>query len=340
MGAGKLRVLITGGAGYIGSHVIKEVHREFGDSAEILTVDNLSTGHREAVLYGKLVVGDIRDRKLMDSLMEDFRPDVIMHFSALIVAPESVEKPVEYWDNNVGGMISLLLSVKNFLSAGLNSRQICFIFSSTAAVYGTPEKNPISEDAPLHPENPYGETKLACERMLKNFSDAEKNFSFVSLRYFNAAGADPEGELGQSSPNPTHLILRAVKVAKGELPLLEIYGVDYPTPDGTCIRDYIHVSDLAYSHILAMKYLLDGGKSDIFNVGYGEGHSVLEVVSAVERVTGKKLKKRVAGRRPGDPVSLIANPEKIEKTLGFSPRYNDLDFIVKTAWQWELNRRY
>ena len=338
MRSGKLKVLITGGAGYIGSHVIKEVHREFGDSAEILTVDNLSTGHKEAVLYGKLVKGDIRDRGLMDALLEDFKPDVIMHFSALIVAPESVEKPVEYWDNNVGGMTSLLSSVKRALSE--NSHKVHFIFSSTAAVYGTPERNPISEDAPLHPENPYGETKLACERMLQNFAEAEKKFSFVSLRYFNAAGADPDGELGQSSPNPTHLILRAVKVAKGELPLLEIYGVDYPTTDGTCIRDYIHVSDLARSHILAIRYLLDGGKSDVFNVGYGEGHSVLEVVSAVERVTGRELRKRISGRRPGDPVSLIANPEKIKKTLGFSPKYNDLDFIVKTAWQWELNRRY
>ncbi len=330
-----MRILITGGAGYIGSHVIKAISKSI-KNPEVLTVDNLSTGHKEAILYGKLVVGDVRDREFIRKILSEFSPDVIMHFSSLIVAPESVEKPVEYWDNNVGGMISICSELLPLLKR----KRVRFIFSSTAAVYGNPDKVPVPEHAPVCPTNPYGETKLACERILYNLSYAEPNFSFVSLRYFNAAGADPEGELGQSSPNPTHLILRALKVAKGELPLLEIYGVDYSTPDGTCIRDYIHVSDLADSHVLALRYLLDGSESNIFNVGYGRGYSVFEVVRVVEKVVGKEIKKRITGRRPGDPEILLADNSKIKRVLDFSPKYDDIEFIVKTAWNWEINRRF
>jgi UDP-glucose 4-epimerase len=330
-----LKFLITGGAGYIGSHVLKLLGNIFKNS-DFLTIDNLYSGHKEAVLYGKLVVGDVRDRALLTKIFSEFEPDVIMHFSAFLVVPESVEKPVEYWDNNVGGMISLL----SCLLPILKKKKIFFIFSSTAAVYGNPEKLPIPEEHPTKPENPYGETKLVCEKLLRSLSLAEKNFKFVSLRYFNAAGADPEGMLGQSSRNPTHLILRALKVAKGEIPFLEIYGKDYPTPDGTCIRDYIHIQDLSYSHILALKYMLDDGESDIFNVGYGKGYSVLEVLKVVDEVVGFEIPKKIGNRRPGDPAALVADPTKIKNKLGFSPKYDDLHFIVKTAWNWELNRRF
>jgi UDP-glucose 4-epimerase len=333
---GKIKIVVTGGAGYIGSHVVKLIGESLKDKAEIVVIDNLSTGHREAVLYGNLVEGDIRDRNLLRKVFSDFEPDVIMHFSALLVVPESVEKPVEYWDNNVGGMIALLLEALPII----RRKKVSFIFSSTAAVYGNPEKLPISEDHPKRPENPYGDTKLACEKLLSSLSYAEKNFNFVSLRYFNAAGADPDGLLGQSTPNPTHLILRAVKVAKGEIPFIEIYGTDYPTPDGTCIRDYIHVQDLSWAHILALEYLLDGGESDFFNVGYGKGYSVLEVLKVVDEVVGFEIPKRTAKRRPGDPAALVADPTKIKTKLGFFPKYDDIYFIVRTAWNWELNRRY
>ena len=331
-----MKILITGGAGYVGSHVIKDISKTFKD-AEILVVDNLSTGHREAVLFGRLVEGDLRDREFIKKVVRDFSPEVVLHFAALIVAPESVLKPLEYWENNVVGTLNLLFALKELTEKG---RKIFFVFSSSAAVYGTPEKVPVSESAKVKPENPYGSTKAVCEKLLWDFSNSTSKFKFVSLRYFNAAGADPTGELGQSSPNPTHLITRALKTAKGEIPLLEIYGADYPTPDGTPIRDYIHVCDLAFAHTLALKYLLDGGKSDVFNVGYGKGYSVLEVVKMVEKVVGKTLKKVFAERRPGDPIELVADPTKIKTNLGFKPKYDDLEFIVKTAWRWELERRF
>ncbi|GBD02955.1 UDP-glucose 4-epimerase [bacterium HR19] len=331
-----MKILVTGGAGYIGSHVVKLLYREFKEKAEILVLDNLSYGHKEAALYGKLVVGDIRDRNILRKIYEEFSPDVIMHFAAFISVPESVEKPLMYWENNVGGLISLLCELEPYLK----SKKVRFVFSSTAAVYGEPESVPISEESKTEPINPYGQSKLSCEKMLRDFSSAQKNFSYVSLRYFNVAGADPEGELGQSYKNPIHLISRLLKVAKREFEFLGIYGTDYPTKDGTCIRDYIHVFDLASAHILAMNYLLDGGKNDVFNVGYCRGFSVLEVVRTAEKVIGRELPKRFAPRRPGDPAVLIADNKKIKSVLNFSEKYDDLEFIIKTAWNWELKRRY
>ena len=331
-----MKILFTGGAGYIGSHVIKDIAKNF-QNADILVLDNLSTGHREAVLFGRLVEGDLRDREFTKKVVREFSPDAVLHFAALIVAPESVVKPLEYWENNVVGTLNLLFALRELAEKG---KKIFFIFSSSAAVYGTPDKVPVDEEAKVKPENPYGSTKAVCEKLLWDFSNSTENFRFVSLRYFNAAGADPKGELGQSTPNPTHLITRALKTAKGELPFLEIYGTDYPTPDGTPIRDYIHVSDLSHAHTLALKYLLDGGENDIFNVGYGKGYSVLEVVSVVEKVVGRPLRKVFAERRLGDPVELVADTRKIKKVLGFRPKYDDLEFIVKTAWRWELERRF
>jgi len=324
----KVKVLVTGGAGYIGSHVVKLLG-EMG--FDILVYDNLSTGHKWAVLYGKLVKADLSDRDTLRKIFEEFKPDAVMHFAAYIVVPESVKEPLKYYRNNVINTINLLEVVEEY-------RVKNFIFSSSAAVYGIPEKIPVDETAPLNPINPYGETKATVERILRDFNSSGKDFGYVSLRYFNVAGADPEGKIGFAYPNPTHLIIRAVKTAKGEFERLYIYGTDYPTPDGTCIRDYIHVTDLAEAHILALEYLLDGGKSDVFNCGYGHGFSVLEVVNTVKRVTGKDFKVEVAPRREGDPPVLVADNKKIKKRLNWTPKYDDLEFIIKTAWEWEKRR--
>ena len=325
-----LKVLVTGGAGYIGSHVVKLLgERGF----EVLTYDNLSTGHSWAVLYGKLVVGDLADRDKLRKVFEDFQPNAVMHFAAYIVVPESVKKPLKYYRNNVINTINLLEVMEEF---GVDK----FIFSSSAAVYGMPNKVPVPESAPLNPINPYGETKATVERILRDLKNSGKGFKYVSLRYFNVAGADPEGSIGFAYPNPTHLIIKAIKAAKGEFDRLEIYGTDYPTPDGTCIRDYIHVVDLADAHIVALKYLLETERSDVFNCGYGCGYSVKEVVETVRKVTGREFKVIEAPRREGDPPILVADSRKIKEKLGWKPKYDDLEFIVKTAWEWELKRNH
>jgi len=321
----KVKVLVTGGAGYIGSHVVKLLG-EMG--FDILVYDNLSTGHKWAVLYGKLVKADLSDRDTLRKIFEEFKPDAVMHFAAYIVVPESVKEPLKYYRNNVINTINLLEVVKAY---GVKN----FIFSSSAAVYGIPERIPVDETEPLKPINPYGETKATVERILRDLSNAEENFKYVSLRYFNVAGADPDGKIGFAYPNPTHLIIRSVKAAKGEYKKLYVYGTDYPTPDGTCIRDYIHVMDLAEAHILALEYLLNGGKSDIFNCGYGHGYSVLEVVNTVKKVTGKDFKVEIAPKREGDPPILIADNKKIKNNLNWIPKYEDLEFIIRTAWEWE-----
>ena len=323
-----MRVLVTGGAGYIGSHVVKLLGEH---GFELLTYDNLSTGHRWAVLHGGLWVGDLTDRKTLRRAFEEFRPEAVIHFAALIVVPESVREPLKYYRVNVGGTLNLLETMQEFGVRYL-------VFSSSAAVYGIPEEVPVPETAPLSPINPYGETKATVERILRDLAASGADFRYVSLRYFNVAGADPEGRIGFAYPRPTHLIIRALKVAKGELPQLEIYGTDYPTPDGTCIRDYIHVSDLAEAHLLALKYLAGGGESEVLNCGYGRGYSVREVVETVKEVTGRNFKIVEAPRRPGDPPVLVAKAEKIKSTFGWQPRYNDLAFIIKTAWQWERSR--
>jgi len=324
------KILLTGGAGYIGSHVGKLLKKK---GYEVFAIDNLSSGHKEAVIYGELFVADLKDKEIIDEILRKIKPDAIMHFAASIEVAESVKNPLKYYRNNVANTLNLLeLMIKHNIKY--------FIFSSTAAVYGIAKEIPIPEEAPLVPINPYGQSKAMVEKILKDLSKSNKNFKYISLRYFNVAGADPEGELGFSYPNPTHLIIRAVKAAKGELDQLEIYGTDYPTPDGTAIRDYIHVMDLAEAHILALEYLFEEEKSEIFNVGYGKGYSVKEVVETVKKVTGKDFKVINAPRRPGDPPILIAKAEKIKHYLGWQPQYDNLEFIIKTAWNWELNRRY
>ncbi|NPA32532.1 MAG: UDP-glucose 4-epimerase GalE [Aquificae bacterium] len=320
-----MKVLVTGGAGYIGSHVVKLLGKL---GHEILVYDNLSTGNRWAVKYGKLVVGDLADKKLLRSVFEEFKPDAVMHFAAYIVVPESVKKPLKYWRNNVANTLNLLEVMREF---GTD----LFIFSSSAAVYGIPESVPVDEEAPLKPINPYGETKATVERLLSDLARSGSGFRYVSLRYFNVAGADPEGEIGFAYPNPTHLIIRAVKTAKGEYEKLYIYGTDYPTPDGTCIRDYIHVWDLARAHADALSYLTRGGESEVFNCGYGRGYSVREVVDAVKRITGVDFPVEEAPRREGDPPALVAKAQKIKEVLGWEPRYDSLETIIKSAWDWE-----
>ncbi len=320
-----MRILVTGGAGYIGSHVVKLLGER---GYEILTYDNLSTGNRWAVLYGDLVVGDLADKERLREVFESFRPEAVIHFAALIVVPESVREPLKYYRNNVVNTINLLEVMEEF---GVRN----FLFSSSAAVYGNPQKVPIPEDSPLNPINPYGETKATVERILRDLGGSGKDFSYVSLRYFNVAGADPEGKIGFAYPNPTHLIIRAVKTAVGEFDRLEIFGTDYPTKDGTCIRDYIHVTDLAEAHVIALEYLVSTGNSEVFNCGYGHGYSVKEVVETTKRVTGVDFTVVESPRREGDPPALVADPSKIRKVLGWKPRYDDLEFIIKTAWEWE-----
>ena len=322
----KSRILVTGGAGYIGSHVVKALGEKGHD---ILVYDNLSTGRRDLVLYGELVVGDLSDGELLNRVVADFEPNAVMHFAASIQVEESVQDPLKYYKNNTVNTIGLIeVLIRNGVT--------CFVFSSTAAVYGTPKnRNPIGEDSPLSPINPYGWTKLMAERVLHDASSAEDNFRYVSLRYFNVAGADPGGKIGQRYPEATHLITRCLKAVKGELKTLPIYGTDYPTPDGTCIRDYININDLAHAHIVTLDYLLGGGKSEIFNCGYGHGSSVREVVKTVKDVTGVDFPVAEENRRPGDAPFLVADPAKLEERLSWKPKHDDLSYTVGTAWRWE-----
>ncbi len=322
--AKSMKVVITGGAGYIGSHVLKAL-AERGYS--VLTIDNLSCGHKESVLYGDLAVVDLDDKESLDKIFDSYRPHAVMHFAASIVVPESVKEPLKYYKNNFCNTLNLLdvcvkYKVKNF------------IFSSSAAVYGIPTKSPVSEDVPLAPINPYGKTKAMVESMLSDLAQAE-DFKYISLRYFNVAGADSTGKLGQKKADATHLITLAVKTALGKRPYLEIYGTDYPTKDGTCIRDYIHVEDIAFAHILALEYLIEKGQSDVFNCGYGHGYSVREVVEATKKVSGVDFRVIETHRREGDPPELVADTKKIKKLMGWMPKYDDLNYIIKTALEWE-----
>jgi UDP-glucose 4-epimerase len=294
----------------------------------VLVFDNLSTGHEWAVLSGRLVRGDLEDRALLDRAVGDFRPDAVMHFAASIEVEESLTKPLLYYRNNV-------INTVNLLDVMVKNRVKYFIYSSTAAVYGMPETMPIDESAPLHPFNPYGASKAMVERVLQDLARAE-DFHYVSLRYFNVAGADPEGRIGRSYPQTTDLITRALKAAKGELDCVAIYGTNYPTEDGTCIRDYIHVDDLAYAHILALNYLMEKEITDVFNCGYGHGFSVRDVIRTVKKVTGIDFRVIEKERRPGDLPTIVADNRKLGSTLGWKPRYDDLEYIIKTAWEWEI----
>jgi UDP-glucose 4-epimerase len=325
-----MKILVTGGAGYIGSHTVKALGSH---GHEMVILDNLSTGHQWAVLSGKLIEADLQNRDLLNDILQSFRPEVVIHFAASIEVEESVREPLKYYMNNVSNTL-------NILEAMTKADVRNFIYSSTAAVYGIPARIPVDESAALKPINPYGMTKMMVERMLQDLS-ASRNFHYIALRYFNVAGADSEARIGQAYRNPTHLITRALKTAKGEFDRLSIYGIDYPTPDGTCIRDYIHVDDIAKAHVRALDYLMDKGKSDIMNCGYGHGFSVREVVSTVKEVTGIDLPVEEADRRPGDPPALVADSTRLQTLTGWKPVHDDLAFIVKTAWDWEqeLDRR-
>jgi len=323
------RILVTGGAGYIGSHIVKDLGEKGYD---VLTYDNLSSGNKWAVLYGDLVVADLADRVALEKTIQEFKPDAIMHFAAHIIVSESVRDPLKYYINNSVNTINLIETMRR---CSVNR----FIFSSTAAVYGIPERVPVDEESPLLPINPYGASKFVTELVLRDLAGAQSDFRYVALRYFNVAGADQRGRIGQAYKESTHLITRALKTAKGELAQLEIFGTDYLTPDGTCIRDYIHVEDLADTHLLALDYLFEGGRSEVVNCGYGHGYSVKEVIETSKKVTGKDFPVRSAPRRPGDPPVLVADSSKLRKMLGWEPRHDDLAYIIRTAWEWEKKQR-
>jgi UDP-glucose 4-epimerase len=320
----KKTVLVTGGAGYIGSHVVRQLG-ERGD--HVLVLDNLSTGFADMVTHGELVIGDTGDQELVRRLLVDHEVDSVMHFAAHTIVPESVEKPLKYYGNNTCNTRSLLECCD---AVGVHH----FIFSSTAAVYGVPGVNLVSENTPLAPINAYGQSKLMSELMLKDLA-AVTPLRHITLRYFNVAGSDPGGRIGQCTPKATLLIKVAVEAALKKRDGVAIFGTDYPTPDGTGVRDYIHVEDLADAHLQALDYLRGGGESATLNCGYGHGYSVREVLDSVERVYGQPLVIREEPRRAGDPPMLIADAGRIGELLNWRPRFDDLDRIVATSLAWE-----
>jgi UDP-glucose 4-epimerase len=320
-----MAILVTGGAGYIGSHM---VHALVDAGERVVVLDNLSTGFRAALPEGvPLVVGDTGDEALLASLLKAHRIEAIIHFAASIVVPDSVRDPLGYYRNNTANSRTLLAAA---VGAGVKH----FIFSSTAAVYGNPAQVPVDEDAPTLPMSPYGTSKLMTEMMLRDAAAAH-DMRYVVLRYFNVAGADPLGRTGQSTPGATHLIKVAVQTALGLRPRIDVYGTDYPTHDGTCIRDYIHVSDLARAHSAALAHLRGGGESLTLNCGYGRGYSVLEVLEAVKRISGVDFAVSYAPRRPGDPSSIVADGRRLRARFGWNPAFEDLDTIVTHALGWE-----
>ena len=318
-----MNILVTGGAGYIGSHIVKELLKR---EHHVVTLDNLSKGHREAVTGGVFVQGDCGDAVLVKELVDEHQIGAVVHLAADSLVGESMAKPDKYCRNNLGNGI-------NFLTTLVETGVRYFILSSTAAVYGEPEYTPIDEAHPTRPVNVYGGTKLMLEEILSWYERAY-GLRYISLRYFNAAGADPEGNIGEDHNPETHLIPLVIQAALGKREKIVIYGADYPTPNGTCLRDYIHVSDLAAAHILALEALQDGHPSAVYNLGNERGHSVREVVQTVHRVTGRDFVVEEGPRREGDPAVLVASSKKIQQELGWRPVYGDLEEIVRTAWEW------
>lgn len=319
-----LKILVVGGAGYIGSHMVKRLGRL---GCAVTTLDNLSGGYRDAVLSGEFVHGDLADTALLEQLFAEKRFDAVMHFASFIQVGESVQQPARYYRNNVVNTLNLLDTMQAF---GVDK----FIFSSTAATFGEPQYTPIDEAHPQNPINPYGRTKLMVEQALADYDRAYRLKS-VCLRYFNAAGADPEGELGERHDPETHLIPLVLQAASGRRPHISVFGRDYDTPDGTCIRDYIHVSDLCEAHWLALQSLVDGAPSQRYNLGNGSGFSVQAVIDAARRVTGRNITVVDAPRREGDPARLVADSRLAQEKLGWKPRYADLETIIGHAWKFE-----
>ncbi|HYV36153.1 MAG TPA: UDP-glucose 4-epimerase GalE [Gemmataceae bacterium] len=317
-----MRILITGGAGYIGSHTVKLC---LARGHDVWVYDNLSMGHRQAVPADRLIVGDLNEIPRLDHVMLERRIEAIVHFAAWTYVGESVKDPAKYYQNN-------LVNTLNLMECARKNKVNRFVFSSTAATYGMPERMPITEDTPQHPINPYGASKLAVEGALGDFAKAY-GWGYATLRYFNASGASADASIGEDHDPETHLIPLVIFAATGKRPHIEVFGTDYPTPDGTCIRDYIHVEDLAEAHLLALEKL-GAGVELRYNLGIGRGYSVREVIRTVEEVTGKKVPIKEGPRRPGDPPTLVASSEKIQRELGWRPRYADLKSIVETAWHW------
>ncbi len=319
-----MAVLVCGGAGYIGSHA---VHVLIEKGEEVIIVDNLQTGHRAALHpKAKFYEGDIRDAAVLDKIFTENDIEAVIHFAANSLVGESMEKPLLYFNNNVYGMQVLL---EGMVKHGVDK----IVFSSTAATYGEPKRVPIHEDDETNPTNTYGETKLTMEKMMKWVSRAN-GVRYVSLRYFNAAGALPDGSIGEDHKTETHLIPLILQVPTGRRDHITVFGDDYPTPDGTCLRDYIHVVDLADAHVLALEYLRKGGASDIFNLGNGQGFSVKEMIAAAEKATGRSIKVEIGARRAGDPAQLIASSEKARSVLGWKPQFTDVEQVIGTAWKW------
>ena len=317
-------ILVTGGAGYIGSHVVLQLRAR---AERVVVLDDLSRGFRQAVLDTPLIVGKVGDRDTVARLLKEHEVDTVMHFAAFTIVPESVSEPLKYYGNNT-------CSTRTLLECCVEAKVRHFVFSSTAAVYGIPAEGVAAESTPTAPINPYGTSKLMSEWMLASVAAATP-LRYAALRYFNVAGSDSGGRVGQATPNATLLIKVACEVAVGKRTHLSVFGTDYPTGDGTGVRDYIHVEDLATAHLDALTYLRGGGASTTLNVGYGHGYSVREVIDSVQRVTGKRLTVKEEPRRPGDPPALVARAERIRTELGWKPRLNDLDTIVRTAYAWE-----
>jgi UDP-glucose 4-epimerase len=317
-------ILVTGGAGYIGSHVVRQLVER---GANVVVLDNLSTGYRSAVLGAPLVLGDTGDADRVAQVLADYGVDTVLHFAAHTIVPESVADPLKYYRNNT-------CATRNLLECCQRAGIAHFVFSSTAAVYGIPQDGVAHEDSPTEPINPYGLSKLMSEWMLRDLA-ASSSLRYVALRYFNVAGSDPGGRIGHTAPQATLLVKVACQHAVGARPSVSVYGTDYPTPDGTGVRDYIHVEDLAGAHLKALDYLARGGESVTLNCGYGHGYSVREVLATVARVHQAPLRIEEAPRRPGDPPSLVARAERIRDVLGWRPRYDDLEVIVRTQLDWE-----